>query len=184
MSSETFDQLSLPTLPPWFVIQTKPGEEARAEANLSAWGLETFAPRWRERRVNSFTGKPTFFPRPLFPRYIFARFDLEQSWNKVSYTRGVQKVLSFGLGPVPVSDQTIEKLRARMDGDGYVRVDEDFEPGERVRIKHGIWRGVDGVFDSRLTDSERVKILLTSINYRASITVGSEMVERAAAAAL
>lgn len=181
MSSEMFDQLSPPALPPWFVVLTKPGEEARAEANLSAWGVETCAPRRRERRVNSFTGKPTFFSRPLFPRYIFARLDLEQSWGKVSYTRGVHKVLSFGLGPVPVSDQTIETIRARMDGDGYVRVDEDFAPGERVRIKHGSWRGVDGVFDSRLTDSERVKILLTSINYRASITVSGEMVERAAA---
>jgi len=179
MSSETNENLSLPALPPWFVIQTKPSEEVRAQANLSAWGLQTFAPLRRVSKVNQFTGKPSFFSKPLFPRYIFARFDPDLFWHKVSYTRGVQKVLSFGLGPVPVSEQTIEAIRARMDRDGYVRIGEDFEPGERVRIKHGSWRGVEGIFDSRITDSERVKILLTSIKYQASITVPGEMVERA-----
>ena len=33
---------------------------------------------------------------PLFPRYIFARFVLGPLFAKVTYTRGVQKIVGFG----------------------------------------------------------------------------------------
>src|SRR5437762_8331487 len=88
----------------WYVIYTKTNEEDRADRNLAAWGLETFYPRIKKKQVNEFTGKAIYFSRPLFPRYIFARFDAETLLRKVCNSRGVQKVLNIDYVPVPVAD--------------------------------------------------------------------------------
>lgn len=87
----------------WYVIYTKTNEEDRAEKNLAAWRLETFYPRIR-KKFNKFTGKALYFSRPLFARYIFARFDAETLLHKVLNSRGVQKVLSIDYAPVPVDE--------------------------------------------------------------------------------
>jgi transcriptional antiterminator RfaH len=167
----------------WFAIQTKPAQESRAEANLSAWGVQTFSPKHLERSINPFSGKPSFCAKPLFPRYLFARFDPELYYHKVSFTRGVNKIVSFGAAPLAVSDETIQMIQDRVAADGYVQIGEEFEPGDVVRIKQGSLRGVSGVFDARLKDSDRVKILLTSINYQASVTLERQNLERVVLAA-
>ena len=45
---------------------------------LRAWGIEIFAPKYREGRYNQFTNTSTYVSNPLFPRYVFARFDAER----------------------------------------------------------------------------------------------------------
>ena len=95
MSSENFEQVSR-----WYVVYTLPNYEQRADSNLRAWHLETFAPKIKARRVNPFNGVSIYVTRPLFPRYIFARFNLNALMHKVRFTRGVSNVVSFG-GLVP-----------------------------------------------------------------------------------
>src|SRR5215211_1875734 len=92
----------------WYAVRTHVNQESRAEANLKAWQLETFFPKIKEQRRNQFSGALTSLTKPLFPRYIFARFDLERSLHKVSFVRGVQNVVSFGGIPSPVDDEIIE----------------------------------------------------------------------------
>ncbi|MBA3804366.1 MAG: hypothetical protein H0X14_01445, partial [Acidobacteria bacterium] len=57
--------------------------ESRVESNLRAWRLETFAPKNKARRDNQFTSKPVYVTRPLFPRYIFAKFKLSDLMHNV-----------------------------------------------------------------------------------------------------
>src|SRR5262245_34582992 len=73
----------------WYVVHTNAKQEDRAANNLRAWQVETFSPRMKERRYNQFTNEPILMTRPLFPRYIFARFEADQLLHKVSNTRGV-----------------------------------------------------------------------------------------------
>lgn len=164
--------------PRWYVVRTRPKEELRAEMNLRAWGVETLAPRVRERRLNQFTGAPTFFSKPLFTRYIFARFEADKLLHKVYFTRGVHSVLSFGNDPAQVEDEAILLIQSRMGADGYVKLDAELKPGDRVVIKDGAFKGLSGVFNRHLKDSERVQILLESINYQANVTVSQRSVEK------
>jgi transcriptional antiterminator RfaH len=167
----------------WYVIYTKPNEEDRADSNLAAWGLETFSPRIRKKQLNEFTGKPTYFARPLFPRYIFARFDAEKFLHKVSNSRGVQRVLSINYAPVPVDDEIVALIHSKVVEDGFVRLDEPFKRGDEVRIKDGSFKGIDGIFDRTLKDKNRVMIFLTAINFQGSVVVERDLVELAARAA-
>lgn len=166
----------------WYVIYTKTNEEDRVDRNLVAWGLETFYPRIKKKQLNDFTGKPTYFSRPLFPRYIFARFDAEKLLHKVSNTRGVQRVLNINYVPVPVDDEIVEIIQSRVSEDGFVNLDELFTRGDEVRV-NGSWQGINGIFDRTTNDKSRVMILLTAINYQASLVVERDLVQLAAHAA-
>lgn len=162
----------------WYAIYTKPQEEGRADSNLAAWGVETFSPRIRKRRLNQFTGLAVYVSQPLFPRYIFARFDAERMLHKVCYTRGVRGVVSSDYTPLVVEDEIIALIRSQVGEDDFVQLGEELKRGDEVRISDGVLRGMSGVFDRAMKDRERVTVLLTTINYQASVTVERAAVQK------
>jgi transcription antitermination factor NusG len=147
--------------------------------NLTAWGVETFLPKLKKKQLNQFTGKPTYLSQPLFPRYIFARFDADRMLHKIFYTRGVQSVVSCNHTPLAVEDEIIALIQSQVGEDGFVRLDDEFKRGDEVSIKDGSMMGIKGVFDRTTKDKNRVLILLTAINYQASIIVERELVQKA-----
>jgi transcriptional antiterminator RfaH len=151
--------------------------ESRVESNLRALQLETFAPKIKVRHDNQFTGKPVYVTRPLFPRYTFARFKLSGLMHKVTFTRGVQKIVSFGGRPAVIDDQVIELIKAQVDEQGYVRMNA-LSPGDKVVIKGGPFKDLVGIFDSSLKDHERVSILLTTVSFQNHIIVRRDLVTR------
>lgn len=166
-------------LPYWYAIRTRPMQEDRAARNLEAWQVEVFNPRLKERRCNEYTGKPTYLSKPLFTRYIFARFDAGRLLNKVSFTRGVHSVVGFGDGPTRVSDEVIGLIQSQVGEDGFVRIGEELKSGDPVVITGGPLRGLTGVFDRKMKAADRVKILLTTINYQGHILIEEGVVVNA-----
>lgn len=167
----------------WYAVHTKPREEDRADSNLRAWRVETLSPKIKEVRYNQFTGRPTTFIKPLFSRYIFARFDADKLLHKVYYTRGVHSVVNICGSPIPVDDEAIEIIKTRVEEDGFVHFAEEFTPGDKVTIKDGPFMNLNGIFDRAVKDSDRVMILLTSVNFRASVTLGRNQVRKTELAA-
>ena len=162
----------------WFLINTLPRQEARADSNLRAWQVETFSPKLKENHYNHYTGKPSCVIKPLFPGYIFARFAADNLLQKVRYTRGVQSVVSFGSGPTPVDEQVVSLLRSRVKEDGFVRVGESFLPGDEVIVQHGPLKDFVGILEQEMKDTDRVMILLKTVSYQARIVVGRDMIRK------
>jgi transcription elongation factor/antiterminator RfaH len=173
------------TNPCWYVIQTKARAEGQAAQNLRAWQVETYAPLVRQARYNEFSGEAVRYVKPLFARYIFARFDARQMLHKISYTRGVQGVIRFNSLPVSIDPEAIEVIREREDAEGYVQlnesrtVEDNLQRGEAVRVCTGALEGLEGVFDQHLKDKERVMVFLTSANYQARMQLERRQVVRA-----
>ena len=72
----------------WFVVYTHPREEALAQENLARQGFETYWPRYRKR--SSHARQVQEVAASLFPRYLFAAFDMsETGWRTIRSTRGV-----------------------------------------------------------------------------------------------
>lgn len=163
----------------WYAVHTKPRQEDRAESNLRAWGIETFAPKWKERRRNQFTGKPLYITRPLFPGYIFARFEASTLLHKICFTRGVHTIVSFSGVPVPIDDRIITIIKTRRDDDGFIEIGEKCHPGDQVVIIDGPLKDFTGVFERELTESERVAVLLNSISYQARVVVEKAFIRKA-----
>ncbi|HYO62474.1 MAG TPA: transcription termination/antitermination NusG family protein [Pyrinomonadaceae bacterium] len=164
--------------PLWYAIHTKPMQEERAGSNLRAWSVETFTPKIKVRRYNQFTGKISLVTKPLFPRYIFARFSAAALLHKVCFTRGVQSVVGFGAGPDPVSDEIIEVIKQREDKDGLVQLYDDLNRGDKVVISDGPLKDFVGVFDGHAKDRDRVSILLTTVSYQNRILIERGLVRK------
>lgn len=162
----------------WYAIHTHPKEEDRATSNLRAWNVETFNPKIRERRLNQFTGAASYEKKPLFPRYIFARFDANVLLAKICFTRGVRKVVGFGNGPVPIEDEIIEYIMEQTGEDGFVQLGEELKRGDRVTVKNGLLGELSGIFEREIKGTDRVRILLNAINYQASIVIPKEHVRK------
>lgn len=158
----------------WYVVQTKPREEERADDNLKAWKVETLAPKIRARRVNEFTNRSTFITKPLFPGYIFARFDASTSLHDINTTRGIQRVVRFGEVLVPVDDQVIDMIRLRMTDEGFVQVGTEELTGRKFTIREGPLKGLIGVLEREIKDKERVMLLLNCVSYQGHFTVDKD----------
>jgi transcription elongation factor/antiterminator RfaH len=166
-------------IPFWYAIYTKPRDEERACKNLAAWNITTFAPKIKKKRFNQFSGEATYISQPLFPRYIFARFEAGRLLHKIYYTRGVKSVVSFNNLPLQVEDEIITLIQDKVAEDGYVHLGEEFKRGDSVTVKKGS-QGISGIFERSMNDTNRVRILLNTISYQAAVIVEKEMVQKAA----
>lgn len=164
--------------PHWYVIHTHPRQEERADRNLSAWGVETFFPKIRGRRRNQFTNKPILTSEPLFPRYIFARFEAGALLSKVCYTRGVQGVIRQGDSPAPVDNEIVDAIWAQVGEHGFVRMNDELKRGDRVVVKEGLFRDFVGIFERDTKAGDRIIILLTAINYQNRVVLERDQVKK------
>lgn len=165
----------------WYAVYTKPGEEDRVESNLKVGYIETFTPRMKVRRAAPFTGETAVVIKPLFPRYLFARFRASETLHKVWYTRGVHSVVSIGNRPTPVDDEVIEIIRSRRGEDDLIRVGEEFRAGDRVTINDGPFKNLEGIFDGTAKDRDRVFILLSAVSYQSHVVVERSSVKKSTA---
>lgn len=145
----------------WYLVRTKPKHDARADTNLRCWGVETLAPKVRKIKGIRTTGQVVDVVGPLFPNYIFARFDAAELLTKVRLTRGVHSVVGFGECATAVDESVIALVRSRVDDDGFVRLSEPV-PGDKVRIVFGPLASMEGIFE-RNSAQERVVILLANV---------------------
>jgi transcriptional antiterminator RfaH len=163
----------------WYVIQTKPKKEEDAKSYLSMKGLEIFNPLMENFVIRN--GVVTKEYRPLFPGYMFGKFDLEQDYSLVRWGRGVKKVLSLGGGyPTPLAEEVIEVIKRRTDSNGIVRKTYHFEANDRIRIKSGPLKDLLGIFERWVSDSERVRVLLNLIGYHPEVELHYSMIEKVA----
>jgi len=164
-------------IPSWYAIHTHPKQENRAERNLQAWNVETFFPKIKDCRFNEFTGEPFYFVKPLFPGYLFARFALNDLLHKVRFTRGVHSVVCIGNDPALVDDRVIEIIAAQIDETGFVKIGADLEPGAKVLIQAGPFKGLTGIFEREVSAADRIKILLDCVSFQASVEVEKKHVK-------
>lgn len=162
----------------WYVVHTHPRQEDRAEKNFRLWNLETFFPRIVDRRYNRFTGDVARIVKPLFPRYIFLRLNIEKLYHKVRFTRGVHSVVSFNNRPCFLDDQIIALIKSGIGRDGFVRIGEEFKVGDEVVIKDGLLKDFTGIFERRMNGSDRVMILLKTINYQVHVAIERALIKR------
>ena len=162
----------------WYVIYTHPQQEARADKNLRAWRVETFFPKIKERRFSLYApGNRAFVTKPLFPRYIFARFRVSELFHKVCFTRGVNSIVSFGNGPpIPVDNEMIALIQSRRGEDGLISTSESFKPGDKVAINYGPFRDLIGIFERETAVAHRVSVLLATVCYQGRLIVERDFV--------
>jgi transcription elongation factor/antiterminator RfaH len=152
----------------WYLVQTRPNSERKAELNLGAQGFETFLPQVDKtiRHARRFTS----VRRPLFPGYLFVRLDIDRDrWLSVNGTIGVSRLFTQEGRPVAVPVGIVETLLAHSDA-GLTRLDRSLVEGQRVRVLSGPLTDFTATV-LRLDARRRVDVLLEIMGAAVPVSV-------------
>jgi transcriptional antiterminator RfaH len=147
------------TPPVWACIRTHPKHEHIAAAQLRhVAGIEVFNPQLRlERQTRRGRMRST---ESLFVNYLFARFVIETTLERVRYTPSVKTVLQFGERIATIPHAVIQELRETLlENADTVFTDAPLE-GDEAEISNGPFQGEKGIIVRVLPARERVEILL------------------------
>jgi transcriptional antiterminator RfaH len=159
----------------WFVVNTHPHQEGRAELNLRRQGYEARLPRLLRSRRHARRLDMTSVP--LFPGYIFVRLDrATQPWRAINSTFGIRRILCDGERPLPVEDGFVEALQSSTDDLGIVGLAEsDLKPGQPLRLVAGPFADCIGTL-LQLSDRDRVALLLNLLGREVRLVVPRQQV--------
>jgi len=152
----------------WYCLRSQPRHEHIAAANLRRHHeIEVFNPRIRFKRVTR--RGPVWVTEPLFPRYLFARFELSGLLPKVQHTFGVAGVVRFGTFWPALSDAVIQELVSAV-GEEETRVIEDtLQEGGEVQIVGGAFDGFRAIVTRVMPARNRVAVLMDFLGRQAVV---------------
>ena len=159
---------------PWYAVSTKPHQEKQAELHINQCGIECFLPLLKERKIIRRIRKTVV--EPLFPGYLFARFDPDKHCRAVRYATGVRKIVEFGSGPVELDATMIDAIKERLNN-GYVTLmPVRLVHGQILHINGGPLAGLEAVFVREMTDRKRVLLLLNTLGLHAKLNMSIDQV--------
>jgi transcriptional antiterminator RfaH len=153
----------------WYIVNTKPKQEFQAEKNLKTQGISAYLPVYL-KKIKKNREKLEMLT-PLFSGYLFARFDIQESYHRVRYTRGIKTILGNDEYLWMIANEKIEDIKSR-ENNGVVvltRRQERFQKGDRIMIDEGDFEGWEGIFQEELPDRERAIIMLTNVRYTSTL---------------
>lgn len=131
--------------PPWFALYVKSHHEKLVSTALSNKGYVEFLPLYRGRHRHA--GRFRDVDLPLFPNYVFCRFD-PQKRLPILVTPGVFQIVGSSQGPEPVSDSEMEAVE-RIVGSGLpVQPWPFLQTGDRVNVVEGPLQGAQGIVEA------------------------------------
>ncbi|MCX8155622.1 MAG: transcriptional activator RfaH [Verrucomicrobiae bacterium] len=158
----------------WFCIKAKPKHEHIAAAHLHLCPeAEVFFPRIRFQRP--FKGKKIQVTEPLFPGYLFARFELSRHLLQVRYAAGVQTIVHFGTHIPMVPDETMASLMAEFGAEEVREVNAEPEAGDTVEIVMGAFAGLKGLVTRVIPARQRVAVLLEFLGRQLTVEIPVEL---------
>src|SRR5437867_6113925 len=126
---------------PWFALRIRSRCEKNVAAALSEKGYEVFLPLYRYRR--RWSDRLKEIEEPLFPGYLFCRFDLQKRLS-ILITPHVILIVGTGKMPVPVDDREITALQSIVKSVLQAQPWPFLRLGQTVRVLQGPLRGVEG----------------------------------------
>jgi len=153
---EEIQAFDIPNDVSWYAVNTRTTHEKRVASLLTCQGFEWFIPLYKCRRRWSDRIKET--DQPLFPGYVFCRFDL-RSRVQILKTPSVLDIVGIRGVPTAIYEEEITAIQ-RMQHSGLELSPHPFmRIGQRVRINGGCLDGVEGL----IQDVRKRRYLIVSV---------------------
>jgi transcription termination/antitermination protein NusG len=123
----------------WVAVQVKVNREKSVAAILRRAGYEAFLPLYRARGARS----PIRHPRPLFPGYLFCRYDSRINF-RIIQTPGVIRLVGEARTPMPIAEDEIAAIERVVQSGIYSEPWRLAEAGAHVRVCRGPLSGLEG----------------------------------------
>jgi transcriptional antiterminator NusG len=126
----------------WFALQVRTRWESSTTVLLSGKGYETLLPTYQAKK--RWNGKVKRVTAPLFPGYVFCRFDALKRLP-ILVTPGVISVVGRGRVPFPVNDGEIAAIQTIVTSGFQAEPWPYLEVGQKIRIEGDSFQGLEGI---------------------------------------
>ena len=141
----------------WYALRVQSRLGAVASAGLRTKGYEAFLPVYRSRR--RWSDRVKQIDLPLFPGYLFCRFELHDRLLPVLTTPGVIGMVAAGETLIPIADEEIESIRTVLRSGLATKPWPFLSVGSRVYIERGPLAGLEGT----ITNTDKVCRLVVCV---------------------
>ncbi len=143
----------------WLLLQTKPHKEDFIASEINYRQISCFCPKITRQQKDP-RRKNTI---PYFPGYMFVKLEPgSQGAHELKWLPGVIGWVSFGMEPASLEDRDIDLIRRKVEQFNEVCQSHSvaIPRNTRVRISEGPFAGYEGLFDTHISGTDRVRILL------------------------
>ena len=156
----------------WFILQYKPNAHHKAIKNLNRQGFETFLPLIdaTARKLSRFVNTSI----PLFPGYMFVRFDkAESEWHKINNSYGVSRLITFDSNLKSIPTSFVDHLMKRYDLSGKLIPIQKLKKGDQVTVLKGPFANFIATVEKYEAD-QRIWILMDLMGRKTKIQTPSD----------
>lgn len=125
----------------WFALNVKSRHEKIVAQLLALKGFETFLPLYA--RHHQYARRARKFDLPLFPGYLFCRFN-PTACLFIEMTPGVLRIIGSGRFPIPVDCREIEMIQQAIEARVSIVPHPYWREGQLGRITSGALAGIEG----------------------------------------
>jgi transcription antitermination factor NusG len=158
---------------PWFALQVRSCREGWTSGHLVSQGYECLLPKCKV--VRNWSDRRKELEQALFPGYLFCRFDPLRRLP-ILKTPGVIQVVGFNRTPMAVAEEEIQAIQRMMESRLPAQPWPYLEAGDRVRIRAGALRGLEGILIS-VKGNERLVLSVTLLRRSVAVELDSHSVE-------
>ena len=152
----------------WFAIETRHRFEKKVVAQLAGKGFQVFLPLLAEH--HQWSDRLKKISIPLFPGYAFVHLDQSKNSSRaVLRTAGLIRFVSFGGIVAAIPRKQIDDQRLLLQEKGQFSLHPFVQTGQRVRIRNGCLRGLEGILLKR--EKEKLIISIQSIQRSLAIEI-------------
>ena len=152
---------------PWFAVRVRSNYERITSTILRGKGYEEFAALYLTKRRWSDRLKDVELP--LFPGYVFCRFDPDQRLPILT-TAGVVHIVGVGNKPESVNQAEIAAIQAVVRSGLPARPWPFLRVGQRVRVDYGSMKDVEGIV-VKLKNELRLVISVTILQRSVAVEI-------------
>lgn len=126
----------------WYALHVRTRFEKVVARNLRGKGYEEFLPLYK--RTNRWSDRVKEIELPLFPGYVFCRFNPHDRLPILTVP-GVNAVVGVGKNLMPVDESELDAVRAVLQSEAYCEPWPYLGVGQRVEVEHGPLAGTQGI---------------------------------------
>jgi transcription antitermination factor NusG len=157
----------------WYALHVRPRFEKHVQTHLEEKGYEVFYPTYTSTRQWSERVKSLSFP--LFPGYVFCRFNVHARLP-ILITPGVNQVVGSGKTPITVDEAELAAIRRVMQSGVAAQPWPYLKVGETVQIENGPLEGLTGIV-TRLKSSERLVVSVSLLMRSVAVELDSHWIK-------
>lgn len=158
---------------PWFAVRVRSNFERTVSRFLRQKGYEEFAPFYRAKR--RWSDRIREVDIPLFPGYVFCRFDTHLRLPILT-TPGVVSIVGYGKEPAPVEENELADIQKAVGSGHRIQPWRFLRVGQKVRLLSGALYGLEGLLLSQ-KNRKRMIISVNLLQRSVAVEIDREDVE-------